>query len=76
MDKWVVAARLLGIGWYIGICIAGGIALGHWLDKKFDTSIIFTLVGLFLGLGVAALGSYRMISPLLKEQSSKRKGDH
>jgi F0F1-type ATP synthase assembly protein I len=76
MDKWVVAARLLGIGWYIGISIAGGIALGHWLDKKFDTSILFTLVGLFLGLGVAALGSYRMISPLLKEQSNKHKEDH
>ncbi|MBM4462117.1 MAG: AtpZ/AtpI family protein [Chloroflexi bacterium] len=75
MDKWVVAARLLGIGWYIGISIAGGIFLGIWLDKKFDTSILFTLVGLFLGLGVAALGSYRMISPLLKEQSSKRKED-
>jgi F0F1-type ATP synthase assembly protein I len=76
MDKWVVAARLLGIGWYIGICIAGGIALGHWLDNKFDTSILFTLVGLFLGLGVATLGSYRMIYPLLKEQSNKHKGDH
>jgi F0F1-type ATP synthase assembly protein I len=76
MDKWVLAARLLGIGWYIGICITGGTALGLWLDKKFDTSILFTLVGLFLGLSVAALGSYRMISPLLKEQSNKHKENH
>jgi F0F1-type ATP synthase assembly protein I len=73
MGKWVLAARLIGIGWYIGISIAGGIIGGVWLDRKLETSIVFTLVGLFLGLGVAFLGTYRMISPLLKEQQSKEK---
>jgi len=76
MGKWVLAARLIGIGWYIGISIVGGIWGGIWLDKKLDTSIIFTLVGLFLGLAVAFLGTYRMISPLLKEQQSKEKEDN
>jgi len=74
MGKWVLAARLIGIGWYIGISIAGGIIGGVWLDRKLETSIIFTLVGLFLGLGVAFLGTYRMISPLIKEQQGKSKG--
>jgi F0F1-type ATP synthase assembly protein I len=74
MGKWVLAARLIGIGWYIGISIAGGIIGGVWLDRKLETSIIFTLVGLFLGLGVAFLGTYRMISPLIKEQQGKGKG--
>jgi len=69
-----LAARLIGIGWYIGISIAGGIIGGVWLDRKLETSIIFTLVGLFLGLGVAFLGTYRMISPLIKEQQGKSKG--
>jgi len=73
MGKWVLAARLIGIGWYIGISIAGGIIGGVWLDRKLETSIIFTLVGLFLGLGVAFLGTYRMISPLIKEQQGKSK---
>ena len=72
-DKWVLAARFLGIGWYIGISIAGGIGGGLWLDNKLGTSILFTLVGLFLGLGVAVLGSYHMISPLLREQRNKDK---
>jgi len=74
MGKWVLAARLIGIGWYIGISVAGGIIGGVWLDRKLETSIIFTLVGLFLGLGVAFLGTYRMISPLIKEQQGKSKG--
>jgi F0F1-type ATP synthase assembly protein I len=73
MGKWVLAARLIGIGWYIGISVAGGIIGGVWLDRKLETSIIFTLVGLFLGLGVAFLGTYRMISPLIKEQQGKSK---
>jgi F0F1-type ATP synthase assembly protein I len=76
MGKWVLAARLIGIGWYIGISVAGGIIGGVWLDRKLETSIVFTLVGLFLGLGVAFLGTYRMISPLLKEQQSKEKEDN
>ncbi len=67
MDKWVVAARLMGIGWYIGLCVAGGILGGIWVDNKLGTSILFTLVGIVLGLAVALYGTYRMISPLLKE---------
>jgi len=76
VNRWVLAARFIGIGWYIGISVVGGIWGGIWLDKKLETSIIFTLVGLFLGLAVAFLGTYRMISPLLKEQQNKEKEDN
>ncbi len=57
----------MGIGWYIGLCVAGGILGGIWVDNKLGTSILFTLVGIVLGLAVALYGTYRMISPLLKE---------
>ena len=67
MDKWVLAARLMGIGWYIGLSVAGGILGGIWLDNKLGTSILFTLVGVVLGTAVALYGTYRMISPLMKE---------
>ncbi|MBM4445262.1 MAG: AtpZ/AtpI family protein [Chloroflexi bacterium] len=67
MDKWVVAARLMGIGWYIGLCVAGGILGGIWVDNKLGTSIVFTLVGIVLGTAVALYGTYRMISPLIRE---------
>ena len=75
MEKWVLAARFIGIGWYIGISIVGGILGGVWLDRKFGYSIIFTLVGLFLGLVVAAFGTYRMIVPLIKEQEDRSRED-
>jgi F0F1-type ATP synthase assembly protein I len=75
VQKWVLATRFIGIGWYIGICVAGGIGGGIWLDNKLGTSLIFTLVGLFLGLGVAVLGTYRMIAPLIREQQREDKED-
>jgi len=75
MENWVLAARFIGIGWYIGISIVGGILGGLWLDRKFGYSIIFTLVGLFLGLVVAAFGTYKMIMPLIKEQEDKSRED-
>lgn len=71
MEKWVVAARLMGIGWYVGLCVAGGILGGVWLDKKLGTSLIFTLVGVVLGLVLASYGTYRMISPLMREGRDK-----
>lgn len=61
----------MGIGWYIGICVAGGILGGIWVDNKLGTSIVFTLVGVVLGLAVALYGTYRMIAPLMKEGRGK-----
>jgi hypothetical protein len=75
MEKWDYAFRFIGIGWYIAICIGGSIYGGVLLDKHFDTSIIFTLAGVFLGLVVAALGTYRMIEPLIREQNDTTPGD-
>jgi len=69
MEKWVYAFRFVGIGWYIALCIGGGIFGGIWLDRHFGSSIIFTLAGVFLGLVMAALGTYRMIEPLIREQN-------
>jgi ATP synthase protein I len=74
MDKWVDAFRFIGIGWYVAICVGGGIGLGVWLDSRFGTSIVFTLIGVFLGLVVAVLGIYRMIEPLIKEKNDKTPG--
>ena len=73
MGKWALAGRFIGIGWYFGFCIFLGIWGGLKLDEHFNTSIIFTLVGLFLGLTMAFLGAYRMIAPLLKERQGKGK---
>ena len=41
--------RLVGIGWYVAICIAGGVLGGFYLDSRLDTSPVLTLLGLALG---------------------------
>ena len=80
MVWWVLALRLSGLGFYIAVCIVGGIALGVWLDKIFDTRVIFLLVGLMLGCAAAFYGTYRMVAPLFgdinhrEETRNRRKG--
>ena len=75
MKRWAAALRLVGIGWYIGICIVGGVLLGFWLDSRMHTSILFTLVGLGFGLLLAFFGVYRMLLPALRQERDKNKGD-
>ena len=64
MAWWVLALRLSGLGFFIATCIVGGIALGVWLDRIFETLVVFLLVGLIVGCAAAFYGTYRMIVPL------------
>ena len=59
--------RLVGIGWYVAICIGGGAALGLWLDGKLDLNPVFTLLGLGLGIALAIIGMFRMLMTVLSE---------
>ncbi len=60
-----LVARLLGVGWYVAICIVGGVWGGVWLDEKLGASPLFLLIGLMLGLVIAGAGVYRMLAPLV-----------
>jgi len=71
MKRWMVAARFIGVGWYIGICIVAGVGIGIWLDRTVQTGILFTLVGLGLGLILAFWGVYRMLLPVLKDKDKE-----
>ncbi len=75
MVWWVLALRLSGLGFYIVACIVGGIVLGVWLDKVFDTRIIFLLVGLLLGSVLAFYGTYRMVAPFLDDNIKRNETD-
>ncbi len=68
MEKWKLAFRLVGVGFYIGICIVGGVLGGLWLDNRFNTRPIFMLVGLILGLIIAFWGVYQMLLPLMNNK--------
>ena len=67
--KTAIILRLVGIGWYVAICIGGGSFLGLWLDRQLGLSPILTLVGLGLGIAVAIAGMYRMLMAVLSGPS-------
>ena len=60
-----LVARLLGVGWYVAICIVGGVWGGVWLDEKLGTSPLFLLIGLMLGLVIVGAGVYRLLAALV-----------
>lgn len=74
MSRWVAALRLTGVGFFIGACILLGTFAGLWLDGKLNTKPIFMIIGLFVGLVVAAFGVYRMIRPLMNDGQDKENG--
>ncbi len=68
------ALRLVGIGWYVALCITAGVVGGVWLDGKFDSSPFLTLAGLFAGLVIAFFGGYRMLMDVIAAVGPKKRG--
>jgi len=60
-------ARLIGLGWLVALSIVGGIMLGVWIDSELGSSPLFMMIGLALGIGVAALGVYRALSSFFNQ---------
>ncbi|MDP6646964.1 MAG: AtpZ/AtpI family protein [Dehalococcoidales bacterium] len=74
MSRREMALRLLGMGWYVGICIVLGVFGGLWLDSKLHTRPVLVIIGLLLGTIVAFYGVYRMILPNINQKRSKGEG--
>ncbi len=75
-QRWAAAIRFIGIGWYIVSCILLGALGGRWIGQKLDGetgAIIFTLLGLALGLIAAFLGAYRLVKSLLLNNNRDKK---
>jgi len=68
-SRWASTFRLVGIGWYIGICIAGGAFAGYKIGQRVGGSgeAILTIVGLMVGLIVAFYGTYRMLKAVTSD---------
>jgi F0F1-type ATP synthase assembly protein I len=67
------AARLLGIGTYVAVCIVLGTLGGRWLDSQFETEPLLTVIGLFLGLALAIYGAVQQLFEVLHEIDARRK---
>lgn len=52
---------LVTLGSVMVVCLVGGLALGIWLDQRFDTLPLFALIGLGAGMVCGSLISYLRI---------------
>lgn len=52
---WANLSMVGAVGWLIVVPTLLGVFLGHWLDKRFETGILFSAALIFLGV---CLGSY------------------
>ncbi len=70
------AFGLIGIGFSLAIAIVGSTYVGHWLDGKFGTEPILTLVFLVFGLLVGFMGAYRQLQTVMVRAGRRRgRGD-
>ena len=70
-----IVLQLVGVGWYVALCIIGGLFGGLWLDRTLGVLPLFTLVGIILGTVMAFYGIYKMVLPLLDHDQKSHKGN-
>lgn len=73
-DPFLLAFGIYGaIGFQLASTVIGGLMLGDWLDKKWDTTPWLTVAGIAIG---SIGGFYNLIRLLTWNQSRKeKKGD-
>lgn len=62
-----------GIGIQFAVVLIGGLFLGQWLDKKFGTSPVLTILCLFAGAGAAFYSMYRKLMAANAAEDAARK---
>ena len=75
MERRLLALRLLGLGWYVAACLVIGVMAGVYLDRRFELTPLFTLLGVLLGTFAAFYGLYKMVRPLFSNASNSGKPD-
>ena len=67
--KLILAFQLIGIGWFVAVCLIGGALIGKWISGFFTFSKsepVFLVVGLLFGIFTAGWGTFILINILLK----------
>ena len=65
--------RFIGIGWYVVICLIGGVFLGRLIDNNLHYNFpIFTLVFTVVGAIIAVTGVGLMIRSFIEKKPGGR----
>lgn len=67
------ALRLLGIGWFVASSIIVPTLIGRWLDGRFDSEPLWTLVLLVLGLTTGLYGAYTQLRDVLRALEARQR---
>ncbi|MDH4225328.1 MAG: AtpZ/AtpI family protein [Deltaproteobacteria bacterium] len=70
-SSMMVYLRYSTMGIEMGVTVLGGLFLGRYLDRRFDTAPWLLLTGLLLGLLLAARNIFRMIRQMQREMKDK-----
>ena len=72
----VTTFQALAVASQFGIALAVSVVLGYfvgqWLDGRLGTGIIFTLIGVLLGLIGSAMNTVRLYRALMRKSQSER----
>lgn len=72
-DSAPSAATYAGLGFQFAAAIIVFLFAGQWLDRRLETSPLFTILGVFLGAGGAFYGIYRkLMAPYKRKQDSSK----
>ncbi len=74
MDQLPPTVRLTGLGFYLALCISGGVFGGVQLVGVLDTGRLFAVMGLLLGLALGLGGSFILLLEVLKTNDDKKEG--
>ena len=74
MDGMPPSARLVGIGFYVAICIVLGTLGGREVDRALDTEPILTVAGLLFGLFLALWGGAHQLLDVMAAINRGRTG--
>jgi len=63
----------LGLGLQLAVTIVAMVLLGSWLDKKFDSGYVFTLIGGIVGISAGIYNLVKTVNDLEKKSKNAQK---
>lgn len=63
----------LGLGLQLAVTIVAMVLLGSWLDKKFDSGYVFTLIGGIVGISAGIYNLVKTVNDLEKKSNNAQK---